>query len=250
MEESGIEITPPVSPMPASDSPPPPNTSKTSAVVQDRPPLLLVKVHFYTVVLVKPRCFLHRCQLCRSPSRNSHALIYIIYMHAYIYTYPNRQRKGKYDEVIFVLVVPGLSTVGSSSVSMSGPVPSAALTPKMTPFIPPTLTPPPSAVTPPPPSGPAAPDVPSTFSSPSSLPSSPYSSVLQPSPAPLHPPVVSSVRPPPPGPPTGPPVSSFSLSAGYDITRGHAGRTPQTPLMPTFPASTALPGEHHRLRLH
>ncbi|CAM9125093.1 unnamed protein product [Lampetra planeri] len=31
-------------------------------------------------------------------------------------------------------------------------------------------------------------------------------------------------------PPQGLPVSSFT---GYDITRGHAGRTPQTPLMPT-----------------
>ncbi|XP_061656744.1 protein PRRC1 isoform X2 [Syngnathoides biaculeatus] len=35
-------------------------------------------------------------------------------------------------------------------------------------------------------------------------------------------------------PPVGPPISNFSMSAGYDITRGHAGRTPQTPLMPTF----------------
>lgn len=107
---------------------------------------------------------------------------------------------------------------------MSGPTPSAALTPKLPPLTPPTLTPPP-------------PDAPS-------LSSSPHSSVLQPSQAPLHPPVVSSIRPPAPGPPTGPPVSSYSLSAGYDITRGHAGRTPQTPLMPTFPASTALPASN------
>ncbi|XP_070845790.1 protein PRRC1 [Chaetodon trifascialis] len=62
------------------------------------------------------------------------------------------------------------------------------------------------------------------------------------------PPLVSPIRPPPslaPGmspPPMGPPASTFSMSAGYDITRGHAGRTPQTPLMPTFSSSTAMPG--------
>lgn len=32
------------------------------------------------------------------------------------------------------------------------------------------------------------------------------------------------------------------MSAGYDITRGHAGRTPQTPLMPTFSSPAAMPG--------
>lgn len=152
--------------------------------------------------------------------------------------------------MILVLLVPGLSTVGRSSASMSGPTPSAALTPKVTPLTPPTLTPPPSALTPAPHSGSAPPDVPSIFTSPSSISSSsssPYSSVLQSSHAPLHASVVSPIRPPPPGPPTGPPVSSFSLSAGYDITRGHAGRTPQTPLMPTFSASTALPSECHQL---
>ncbi|XP_072228700.1 protein PRRC1 [Leuresthes tenuis] len=56
----------------------------------------------------------------------------------------------------------------------------------------------------------------------------------------------STISPPPapgmPAPPTGPPVSSFSMSAGYDITRGHAGRTPQTPLMPTFSSPSAMPG--------
>ncbi|XP_072481823.1 protein PRRC1-like [Notamacropus eugenii] len=38
-------------------------------------------------------------------------------------------------------------------------------------------------------------------------------------------------------PPTGPPISGFSLDSVYDITRGHAGRTPQTPLMPSFSVS-------------
>ncbi|NXM26673.1 PRRC1 protein, partial [Oxyruncus cristatus] len=37
-------------------------------------------------------------------------------------------------------------------------------------------------------------------------------------------------------PPTGPPTSGFSMSSAYDITRGHAGRAPQSPLMPSFSA--------------
>ncbi|XP_043829273.1 protein PRRC1 [Dromiciops gliroides] len=43
-------------------------------------------------------------------------------------------------------------------------------------------------------------------------------------------------------PPTGPPISGFSVDSVYDITRGHAGRTPQTPLMPSFsaPAVTGM----------
>ncbi|XP_078385976.1 protein PRRC1 [Cetorhinus maximus] len=40
-------------------------------------------------------------------------------------------------------------------------------------------------------------------------------------------------------PPIGPPITGFSMAANYDITRGHAGRTPQTPLMPTFSSSAA-----------
>uniref|UniRef100_A0A8C5SP05 Non-canonical purine NTP phosphatase/PRRC1 domain-containing protein n=1 Tax=Laticauda laticaudata TaxID=8630 RepID=A0A8C5SP05_LATLA len=39
-------------------------------------------------------------------------------------------------------------------------------------------------------------------------------------------------------PPTGPPISGFSMTSSYDITKGHAGRAPQTPLMPSY---TALP---------
>ncbi|KAM6902490.1 protein PRRC1 [Xenentodon cancila] len=58
--------------------------------------------------------------------------------------------------------------------------------------------------------------------------------------------MASSIRPPPAAgmsvPPAGPPISNFSMSAGYDITRGHAGRTPQTPLMPTFSSPAAIPG--------
>ncbi|KFV67977.1 Protein PRRC1, partial [Dryobates pubescens] len=39
-----------------------------------------------------------------------------------------------------------------------------------------------------------------------------------------------------PAPPTGPPTSGFSLSLTHDITRGHAGRAPQNPLMPSYSA--------------
>ncbi|KAM6976115.1 LOW QUALITY PROTEIN: protein PRRC1 [Tautogolabrus adspersus] len=88
---------------------------------------------------------------------------------------------------------------------------------------------------------------PSQFPPPSSL-SSPFTS-SSPFPAsPSVPPLASSFRPPPPmatnmsPPPVGSMMSGFSMSAGYDITRGHAGRTPQTPLMPTFSSPTAMPG--------
>lgn len=52
---------------------------------------------------------------------------------------------------------------------------------------------------------------------------------------------------PPPGPvmsapPVGPPTTGFATHAAYDITRGHAGRTPQTPLMPSFSSVPPMPG--------
>ncbi|XP_063996432.1 protein PRRC1 [Pogoniulus pusillus] len=50
------------------------------------------------------------------------------------------------------------------------------------------------------------------------------------------PPVISTVGPGLPAPPTGPPTSGFSMSLTYDITRGHAGRAPQSPLMPSYSA--------------
>ncbi|XP_027029440.1 protein PRRC1 [Tachysurus fulvidraco] len=43
-------------------------------------------------------------------------------------------------------------------------------------------------------------------------------------------------------PPVGPPTTGFSPHAAYDITRGHAGRTPQTPLMPSFSSGPPMPG--------
>ncbi|XP_068190840.1 protein PRRC1 [Antennarius striatus] len=79
-------------------------------------------------------------------------------------------------------------------------------------------------------------------------PLSTHASPLLPSISPSLPPLVPPIRQPPPlaasmpAPPTGPAASSFSMSAGYDITRGHAGRAPQTPLMPTFSSATTMPG--------
>ncbi|XP_057675889.1 protein PRRC1 isoform X2 [Corythoichthys intestinalis] len=81
---------------------------------------------------------------------------------------------------------------------------------------------------------------PSIFPPPSSV-ATPFSTNVSIS----GPPLPSSTGPPPfpsSAPPVGPPISSFSMSAGYDITRGHAGRTPQTPLMPSFSSPTAIPG--------
>ncbi|KAM8961153.1 protein PRRC1 isoform 2-T2 [Pelodytes ibericus] len=60
-----------------------------------------------------------------------------------------------------------------------------------------------------------------TFSTPPTFPPPPLSST------PAH--VLSA-------PPMGPPVTGFSMSSSYDITKGHAGRAPQTPLMPSFSA--------------
>ncbi|XP_037365320.1 protein PRRC1 [Talpa occidentalis] len=108
---------------------------------------------------------------------------------------------------------------------------------------------------------------PYAFSTPQPTPSGVPSASLPfvaPSPVPSVPPLVSSVAPPvsaaadafsnppsssshfPPStsdpstlvsaPSAGPPTSGFSVGSAYDITRGHAGRAPQTPLMPSFSA--------------
>lgn len=58
-------------------------------------------------------------------------------------------------------------------------------------------------------------------------------------------PLAASSHPPGPvlsAPPMGPPTTGFSQGGGYDITRGHAGRTPQTPLMPSFSTVSPMPG--------
>ncbi|KAM7369496.1 hypothetical protein PAMP_013763 [Pampus punctatissimus] len=129
-----------------------------------------------------------------------------------------------------------LSSPGTSSVSIGSPSVSTALNPV------PSL---PTFSSPLSPSHPLS----SHFPPPSTL-SSPFtsSSPFPPGASPSVPPLTSPIRPPPPSasgvlaPPVGPPVSIISMSAGYDITRGHAGRTPQTPLMPTFSSPTTMPG--------
>ncbi|KFP77399.1 Protein PRRC1 [Acanthisitta chloris] len=99
------------------------------------------------------------------------------------------------------------------------PVPPPAMTSASPPLVPsPTV----SAVAPP--QSPAPPPVaPSAFTTPVSQFSTP-------------PPLSSATSPGLPAPPTGPPISGFSMSSTYDITRGHAGRAPQSPLMPSFSA--------------
>ncbi|XP_058474222.1 protein PRRC1 isoform X1 [Solea solea] len=125
-----------------------------------------------------------------------------------------------------------LSLAGSSSISsasVSTTVPTVPSLPAFSSPVPASLSsqfPPPSSLTAPFPSH--SPFSPST---------SPYFSPL--------PSTIRSPNPPVPGvlaPPVGPPISSFSMSAGYDITRGHAGRTPQTPLIQTFSSPSSVPG--------
>ncbi|CAK6972264.1 protein PRRC1 [Scomber scombrus] len=131
------------------------------------------------------------------------------------------------------------SSLSSPGISSPPPSVSAALSPV------PSLPPFGSPVSPPPSLSSHFPP-PATLSSPFTS-SSPFPPTASPSVPPM-PSMPSSIRPPLPSasgvfaPPVGPPVSSFSMSAGYDITRGHAGRTPQTPLMPTFSSPTAMPG--------
>ncbi|XP_007542486.1 protein PRRC1 isoform X2 [Poecilia formosa] len=74
----------------------------------------------------------------------------------------------------------------------------------------------------------------------------PTSSTFPPVDSPPLPPLPSSVSPLSAAgmaaPPVHPPMTGFFTSAGYDITQGHAGRTPQTPLMPTFSNASPMPG--------
>ncbi|NXF79768.1 PRRC1 protein, partial [Sclerurus mexicanus] len=80
----------------------------------------------------------------------------------------------------------------------------------------------------------------------SSLAPSPSPVSLPSAPSAFSTPVSQFYAPPPlgctagsgvPAPPTGPPMSGFSMSSSYDITKGHAGRAPQSPLMPSFSAT-------------
>ncbi|KAK1174477.1 protein PRRC1-like isoform X1 [Acipenser oxyrinchus oxyrinchus] len=75
------------------------------------------------------------------------------------------------------------------------------------------------------------------FASPlaASVPGVPFSSPMAAYSSPSIPPSgVPPLGPVMSAPPIGPPTTGFSMNAHYDITRGHAGRTPQTPLMPSF----------------
>ncbi|XP_018529124.1 protein PRRC1 isoform X2 [Lates calcarifer] len=124
-------------------------------------------------------------------------------------------------------------TIGTSTISMGSLSVSTTLPPVPSPsaFNSPLASPP---------------SLSSQFPPPSTL-TSPFtsSSPFPPSASPSLPPLASPIRPLQPSavcaPPIGPPISSFSMSAGYDITRGHAGRTPQTPLMPTFSSPSTMP---------
>ncbi|XP_068102837.1 protein PRRC1 isoform X2 [Hyperolius riggenbachi] len=120
---------------------------------------------------------------------------------------------------------PGTPPPNTLGTSTAAPLPPTSVPPMRTSAPLPFATPPPA-------SGVLAPPLhttaPAGFNSP--LPS--FSS-----PASFPPPPLSST--PAPGltaPPMGPPVTGFSMSSNYDITKGHAGRAPQTPLMPTYSA--------------
>ncbi|NXM97090.1 PRRC1 protein, partial [Sylvia borin] len=101
----------------------------------------------------------------------------------------------------------------------ASPVPPAMTTSASLPLVPSatvsTIAPPQSPVTPP--------VAPAAFSTPVSQFSAP-------------PPLSSAAGPALPASSAGPPISGFSMSSTYDITRGHAGRAPQSPLMPSFSA--------------
>ncbi|XP_040271913.1 protein PRRC1 [Bufo bufo] len=66
--------------------------------------------------------------------------------------------------------------------------------------------------------------------------SSPMPSFSSPASFPPPPPLSSTPAPVLSAPPMGPPVTGFSMTSTYDITKGHAGRAPQTPLMPSYSA--------------
>ncbi|XP_055155160.1 protein PRRC1 isoform X2 [Symphalangus syndactylus] len=109
--------------------------------------------------------------------------------------------------------------------------------------------------TPQPPFPPVRPSVPLPFVPPPAVPSVPP--LVTSMPPPISPSTAAAFGNPPvshfppstsapntllPAPPSGPPISGFSVGSTYDITRGHAGRAPQTPLMPSFsaPSGTGL----------
>ncbi|NWI30764.1 PRRC1 protein, partial [Sula dactylatra] len=120
------------------------------------------------------------------------------------------------------LVTPGMS----SSPTYSPPLP-----PGVTPLPPPMMT---SASLPLVPSAPVSTVAPPLTPAPPPVAPSAFTTSTSQFSAP--PPLSSTAGPGLPAPPTGPPISGFSMSSTYDITRGHAGRAPQSPLMPSFSA--------------
>ncbi|OWK59636.1 Protein PRRC1 [Lonchura striata] len=144
---------------------------------------------------------------------------------------------------------PPLSTAGEAAAAAAAtPVTSALSSPLATPSIPSSAysLSLPAGVSPAPPSMMTSSSLPVVPSATVSA-IAPLQSPVSPPPAPVAfstpmshisapPPLNSAAGPGLPAPPTGPPISGFSLSSTYDITRGHAGRAPQSPLMPSFSA--------------
>ncbi|XP_069816804.1 protein PRRC1 [Dendropsophus ebraccatus] len=147
---------------------------------------------------------------------------------------------------------PPPSTLGISAAAIATPIPPVLSRPLAAPTIPPPQGfPPPTFSSPLPSTVPpmrtsALPSVASGGLLPPPLTSAPagFISTL-PSLSSLYPSPPASSAPAPvlSAPPMGPPVTGFSMTSTYDITKGHAGRAPQTPLMPSFsaPPVTVLP---------
>ncbi|XP_013918585.1 PREDICTED: protein PRRC1-like isoform X1 [Thamnophis sirtalis] len=121
----------------------------------------------------------------------------------------------------------------------TSPFPSSVFSPAATPLVsslpsaPPTSLLPPAAICTNPTPGPAGlPPVAAPMTSGFGPPVTQFPAASSPPSCAPGPPTGFSV------PPTGPPISGFSMTSSYDITKGHAGRAPQTPLMPSY---TALP---------
>uniref|UniRef100_A0A2K5CTG1 Protein PRRC1 n=1 Tax=Aotus nancymaae TaxID=37293 RepID=A0A2K5CTG1_AOTNA len=153
---------------------------------------------------------------------------------------------------------PPPNPAGLAATAMSStPVPLAATSSFSSPNVSSMESLPPLAYsTPQPPLPPVRPSAPLPFVPPPAVPSVPPLVTSMPPPVPLStataafsnppvshfPPSTSAPNTLLPAPPSGPPISGFSVGSTYDITRGHAGRAPQTPLMPSFsaPSGTGL----------
>uniref|UniRef100_G3RT67 Protein PRRC1 n=1 Tax=Gorilla gorilla gorilla TaxID=9595 RepID=G3RT67_GORGO len=152
---------------------------------------------------------------------------------------------------------PPPNPAGLAATAMSStPVPLAATSSFSSPNVSSMESFPPLAYsTPQPPLPPVRPSAPLPFVPPPAVPSVPP--LVTSMPPPVSPSTAAAFSNPPvshfppstsapntllPAPPSGPPISGFSVGSTYDITRGHAGRAPQTPLMPSFsaPSGTGL----------